>query len=162
MQKLLTFAGLVSSASAHATFLGGDGVQGHQFTVSDLKSGNFTVANVNMIPPHKWDSWAPGSTAIVTVEGTTKKKILAGTFKWQIYETGVTSFIASGNAPYFNCDNKGCDPASPVALKWKSGTIGDFTLTLQAALPPSRDARIIKVIVDVGGSAFRTDRYLFR
>ena len=52
-----------------------------------------------------------------------------------MYETGVTSFIASGNSPYFTCDNKGCDPTSGIALKWKSGTVGDFTLSLTLALP---------------------------
>jgi hypothetical protein len=124
-----------------------EAVQGHDFTVSNLVSGNFTVASVSMVPAHSWLSWSPGTTAIVEVDGTTKKNILAGTFKWQLYETGVTSFISSGNSPYFTCDNKGCDPSAGIALKWAKGTVGDFKLSLTLALPKqagtSSDFRLI-------------------
>ena len=128
-------ATLLAGASAHSMFQHTEAVQGHDFTVSDLKSGNFTIASVDMVPGHSWQSWNAGTTSIVNVKGTTTKKILAGTFKWQLYETGVTSFLASGNSPYFTCDNKGCDPTSGIALKWKEGTTGDFDLSLTLALP---------------------------
>lgn len=139
MKAAITTALLAAPAAAHATFAVRDG-KGNDYTVTDVKSGAMTVNSVAMVPPHKWDTWKAGTLGIVTVEGTTKKKIEAGTFKWQMYETGVTSFIASGNAPFFQCDNKGCDPAAPVALKWKQGTSGDFELELQAALPPAKGA----------------------
>ena len=86
------------------------------------------------VPGHSWQSWAPGTVALVNVKGSTQKKILAGTFKWQMYETGVTSFIASGNSPYFTCDNKGCDPTSGIALKYTNGTMGDFELSVTRKL----------------------------
>lgn len=115
--------------------------------VSDVVSGNFTIASVNMVPGHSWQSWSSGTTAILDVKGSTAKKILAGTFKWQMYETGVTSFIASGNSPYFLCDNKGCDPSSGIALKFTKGTIGAFDLSLTLALPSkagsSNDFRLV-------------------
>jgi hypothetical protein len=109
----------------------------HDYTVSDLISGNFTVTtnDITMVPGHSWQSWTSGITAVVNVKGSTQKKIEAGTFKWQMYETGVTSFIASGNSPYFTCDNKGCDPTSGIALKYTSGTMGDFVLSVTLALP---------------------------
>jgi hypothetical protein len=133
----LLASGAPAAAQAHATFGVRDG-QGRDFTVTDVASGAMTVRSVAMVPPHKWDSWKAGTPALVTVAGTTAKQILAGTFKWQLYETGVTSFIASGDAPFFRCDNKGCDPAAPVALRWKQGTKGDFTLELSAALPEAK------------------------
>ena len=149
MKSIATTALLATTASAHAMFAHTEKIEGHDFTVSDLKSGNFTIASVSMVPAHSWLSWSSGTTAIVEVDGTTKKNILAGTFKWQLYETGVTSFIASGNSPYFTCDNKGCDPNSGIALKWKktTGNPGDFTLSLTLALPKqagsSSDFRLI-------------------
>jgi len=135
MKAAAVLTTLATTASAHAMFSHTEAVQGHDFKVSNLKSGNFTVASVSMVPGHSWQSWSAGTTAIIDVEGTTSKQILAGTFKWQLYETGVTSFIASGNSPYFTCDNKGCDPNSGIALKWKKGTTGDFSLSLTVALP---------------------------
>ena len=137
MKAALTTALLAAPAAAHATFSVREG-NGHDYTVTDTKSGAMTVDSVSMVPPHKWDTWKAGSLGIVTVEGTTTKKIEAGTFKWQMCGDGVKSFIASGNAPFFQCDNKGCDPAAPVALKWKKGTSGDFTLQLSAALPEAK------------------------
>ena len=65
---------------------------------------------------------------------------MAGTFKMQFYETGIPSFIASGNSPYFTCDNKGCDPTKPVALTFHNGTIGDFTLKATVSLPKAQGA----------------------
>lgn len=90
----------------------------------------FLVPPLCAVPGHSWQSWTSGITAVVNVKGSTQKKIEAGTFKWQMYETGVTSFIASGNSPYFTCDNKGCDPTSGIALKYTSGTMGDFVLSV--------------------------------
>merc|ERR1711937_222801 len=57
-----------------------------------------------------------GAVATVTVTGQTKKDLLSGAVSWQLYETGVKSFIASGNSDYFQCDNKGCDLTKPIAL----------------------------------------------
>jgi hypothetical protein len=84
--------------------------------------------------------WRADETVQVTVKGTTAKEILAGTFKYQIYETGTKSFIASGNSPYFKCDNKGCDTDAPVALHWDKETKGAFTLDMNLALPKMTSA----------------------
>ena len=134
---LIAASSAAAGVSAHATFAV-KGENGNDYSVTDVKSGAMKVSSVSMVPPHKWDKWKAGTSSIVTVEGTTEKSIIAGTFKWQLYETGVTSFVAAGNSPFFQCDNKGCDPNAPVALKWKKGTSGDFTLQLTAALPQAK------------------------
>ena len=54
--------------------------------------------------------------ATVTFAGESEKMILAGTLKYQVYETYLPSFIASGNSDYFQCTKKGCNPAAPLAL----------------------------------------------
>ena len=129
----------VSSTLGHTMFRHSD-TKGNDFTVSQLTSGNFTVDSVNMIDGGNATAWAAGHNVIVTISGRTLKKILAGTFKYQLYESGVTSFIASGNSPYFMCDNKGCDTAAPIALELNDLDPRDrqssFTLTMSIALPP--------------------------
>jgi hypothetical protein len=58
--------------------------------------------------------------------------------KYQMYETGVTSFIASGNSNYFDCNNKGCDRTKPIALKLTDTSGGfptDYELTFSFVLP---------------------------
>lgn len=131
-------------AMAHAGVFAGEA-----FKVTELHSGNFSVTSVDMRPA-AWPNadaetvpaWHAGETVQVTVKGTTAKEILAGTFKYQIYETGTKSFIASGNSPYFKCDNKGCDTDAPIALHWDKGedTKGAFTLDMNLALPKMTSA----------------------
>ena len=91
--------------------------------------------------------WLPSEVATITVTGTAKKKILAGTIKYQMYQTGTKSFISSGNSPYFVCNNKGCDTSKPIALKFNSSNTGDFELYLSLALPSkvssSNDFRLV-------------------
>ena len=127
-------------AMAHAGVFAGEA-----FKVTELHSGNFSVASVDMRPAAASASaaapgWRADETVQVTVKGTTAKEILAGTLKYQIYETGTTSFIASGNSPYFKCDNKGCDTDAPVALHWDKETKGAFTLDMNLALPKMTSA----------------------
>jgi hypothetical protein len=73
-----------------------------------------------MSPVDSGSDWEANDVAQITILGTTNKKILAGTFKYQIFETEVKSFISSGDSPFFQCNNKGCDPTKGVALKFKS------------------------------------------
>jgi hypothetical protein len=94
-----------------------------------------------MLPSIKGTDWGPGNAATITVTGKAiKDQIQAGTVKYQIYQSFVKSFTSSGNAPYYTCDNKGCDADEPVALKWtnesqQNGAEEDFVLHFQAALP---------------------------
>ena len=129
----------VSSTLGHTMFRHSD-TKGNDFTVSQLTSGNFTINSVNMLNSGNATAWSADSNARITISGHTKKLILAGTFKYQLYESGVTSFIASGNSPYFMCDNKGCDTSSPIALQWinpRSRPLqNNFKLTMSIALPP--------------------------
>ena len=74
------------------------------YTVS-TNPGNFTVSSVKMATHN--GRFEPHEVATVTIKGVAEKEIDAGAIKYQIYETGVTSFIASGNSNYFDCDNKG-------------------------------------------------------
>jgi hypothetical protein len=131
----------VSSTHGHSMFRHSD-VVGNDYTVSQLTSGNFTVGSVNMINSDNTTTWSPGCNAIVTISGHTKKLIEAGTFKYQLYETGVTSFIASGNSPYVTCDNKRCDTSSPIALQWFSRMErgNNFKLTMSIALPAKKSS----------------------
>ena len=45
------------------------------------------------------------------------KIVNAGVVQWKLYEDFEQHFIDSGNSPFFTCDNKGCDPLKPIALK---------------------------------------------
>lgn len=117
------------------------------FTVTS-SPGNFTIASVKMSTAN--GKFAPQSVATVTVKGVTKKQIDAGAVKYQIYETGVTSFISSGNSNYFDCNNKGCDRTKPIALTLTdpSGKFPtDYALTFSFALPKlkssSKEFRIV-------------------
>merc|ERR1711988_1094459 len=97
-----------------APALGAADVLADPITV-DKQPGNFTVDTVTM-RSNPFNHWYANHRARVTVTGKTLKDIVAGTVQYQVYETGVRSFIASGSSPYFTCDNKGCDPAKPIAL----------------------------------------------
>ena len=88
-------------------------------------------------------------TVQITLLGSTQKDIQAGTLKWQLYETEVKSFMDSGDSPYFVCDHKGCNPSKGVALKYKNGTSGAFTLSTILALPEkaNKGANDFKLVV---------------
>ena len=104
------------------------------YTVSK-QEGNFTVNTVAM--QTRFGHFKRGAIATVTVTGKTKKALLSGAVSWQLYETGVKSFIASGNSDFFQCDNKGCDLSKPIALKLAdtSGKAGSaYTLTFTFAM----------------------------
>jgi len=105
------------------------------FSVSK-QPGNFTIATVDMTSSS--GHWNPGAIGTVTVTGKTLKQIVAGTVKYQLYETGVRSFIGSGSSAFFDCDNKGCDITKPIALNMsdKTGAAGsDYTLTFNFMFP---------------------------
>lgn len=109
--------------------------------------GNFTVKSVKVTTrDHKFHQ---RSVATVVVTGNTEKTLTSGVLKYQIYETGVSSFISSGNSNYFQCNNKGCDLTKPIALKLEdtSGNPGAYTLTFQFAVPKrkskSREFRVV-------------------
>jgi len=135
MKSLFATTALLAT-SVFASTTGGD-----EYKIINLESAAFKVDQVTMLPSAKGiTTWGPNEGATFTITGTTAKKILAGTVKYQIYQDGVTSFISSGNSPYFTCDNKGCAPDEPVALKWvdPNKTEGKFVLHFQAALPPAQ------------------------
>mgnify|MGYP006142710151 CR=1 FL=1 len=110
------------------------------YKVSDIThEQGFGVDEITMLPAQKGAAWAPNRVATVTVTGSTDNDIEAGTVKWQLYQDGVTQFIASGNRPYYTCDNKGCSKDEPIALKWVSaGTSGKYVLDFPVALPSSK------------------------
>ena len=148
---------MISSAAARCFVLlalfvvrGATADDGHQYWVQDLKSGNFSLQTVSLSPVDSGSDWAANDVAEVSILGTTSKTIQAGTFKYQIYETEVKSFIASGDSPYFVCDNKGCDPSKAVALRFKNATTasGAFTLSLSLALPkPQSSTQEFKIVL---------------
>jgi len=117
------------------------------YTVSTVP-GNFTVSSVKMNTHN--GKFLPHEVATVTIKGVAEKEIDAGAIKYQIYETGVTSFIASGNSNYFDCDNKGCDRTKPIALKLTDTSGGfptDYELTFSFVLPhrqsSSKEFRVV-------------------
>lgn len=95
--------------------------------------------------------FAADTVATVIVSGKVGKALTAGTVSYQIYQTGVTSFVASGNQDYFNCDNKGCDLTSPLALKLAdplNGGMGSeywlsFDVTLPSKVSTSNEFRVV-------------------
>lgn len=105
------------------------------FTVTK-DPGNFTLTSIAMSTAT--GKFTTGTVATVNVKGIVNKKLISGTVKYQIYETGVTSFIASGNSPYFDCTHKGCDLNKPLALTLTDKT-GKFptpySLQFNFALP---------------------------
>lgn len=110
-----------------------------KYKVSDIThEPGFGVGEITMLPAQKGGAWAPNNVATVTITGRTNNDIEAGTVKWQLYQDGVTQFIASGNRPYYTCTNKGCAKDEPVALKWDSGTSGKYVLDFPVALPSSK------------------------
>jgi len=98
------------------------------FTVT-TDPGNFTVSKVEMTT--KTGQFESGSAATVVVTGVAEKLVTAGAVKYQVYETGVTSFIASGNSNFFQCTNKGCDSSKPIALTLKEPTTSSSEYTLE-------------------------------
>jgi hypothetical protein len=105
------------------------------YTVT-TQPGNFTVSSVQMTTRN--GKFEPHYVATVVVKGVCEAEIDAGAVKYQMYETGVTSFIASGNSNYFDCDNKGCDRTKPIALKLTDTSGGfptDYELTFSFVLP---------------------------
>ncbi len=140
LTKLATSLALLGTADAMFTAAGSGPGGGDAYHVSAMthKPG-FRVDTVTMTPPsHAVTAWAPGVAATVTVSGEATAAVTAGTVKWQLYQDGVSSFIESGNSNYYDCDNKGCDPTDPIALKWLQGTSGKYVLHFQVALPPSK------------------------
>jgi hypothetical protein len=94
-----------------------------------------------------------GSNVTIELTGTTTKQIVAGVFKYQVYETGVQSFIASGNIQYFYCTIKGCNTAQPIALTLASGSVPTgFTGIIPLTIPqPQKTVRVCRCYVAVGG-----------
>jgi hypothetical protein len=79
---------------------------------------------------------AAGSNVTIELTGTTTKQIVAGVFKYQVYETGVQSFVSSGNIQYFFCTIKGCNTAQPIALTLASGSVPTgFTGVIPLTIP---------------------------
>ena len=132
---------LATSALGHVTFTGGSVDTNDAYQITSIQSRAFKVDQVTMLPSIKGTDWGPGNAATITVTGKAiKDQIQAGNVKYQIYQSFVKSFTSSGNAPYYTCDNKGCDADEPVALKWtnesqQNGAEEDFVLHFQAALP---------------------------
>jgi hypothetical protein len=113
------------------------------------QEGNFTISSVQFSTGS--GKFRAHETATVVVKGVVEKKIDAGAVKYQIYETGVSSFIASGNSNYFDCNNKGCDRTKPIALKL-TDTSGKFPtkyeLTFEFTLPARHsDSKQFRVVL---------------
>jgi hypothetical protein len=111
------------------------------------QNGNFTVESVTMTTPNG-NHWAAGQIAQVTVKGICLKKILAGTVKYQIWESFVPQLVGQANFEYFKCTNKGCDPTQPVALNLVDPNVvpTDYTIHFQFQMMPvqkSGDFRIV-------------------
>jgi len=100
-------------------------------------NGNFTVASVTM--SSTTGHWIAGETVTIRASGVSKKIILAGVVKFQVYESFVKSFVASGFSNYFTCTNKGCDPTKPVALalQYPFEVDSRYDLTFTVKLPPA-------------------------
>ena len=121
------------------------------YTFSPLVPGNFSITSA--YANTDTGNWKTQSTVSVTLSGKVAKVLTAGAVKYQVYQTGVTSFIASGNSDYFTCDNKGCDLGDPIALKLKSFSNhasvkgSDYTLSFDVSIPTkvgtSNDFRVV-------------------
>lgn len=101
-------------------------------------NGNMTINSVSVTSSS--DEWIAGNKANVNITGTiANKHILAGTLKFKIYELYVQYFIDSGFFPYFECSNKGCNPADPVSLHLADPTSvpTDFYITASITIPKS-------------------------
>merc|ERR1719231_1328042 len=78
------------------------------------ENGNFTVDALGLYSTT--GDLTPGTSVTTILRGRIATLILtAGTVKYQIWEEYVTQFVDSGNAPYFQCTNKGCVVTAPVA-----------------------------------------------
>jgi len=113
------------------------------------QEGNFTISSVQFSTGN--GKFNAHETATVVVKGVVEKEIDAGAVKYQIYETGVSSFIASGNSNYFDCNNKGCDRTKPIALKLTDTSGGfptDYELTFEFTLPARHsDSKEFRVVL---------------
>ena len=115
------------------------GAPGNECKVSDITHEvGFYVGEITMLPAAKGQKWGPNEVATITVTGSTDNDIEAGTVKWQLYQDGVTQFISSGNRPYFQCTNKGCNNDEAIALKWLNGTKGKYVIDFNFALPTTK------------------------
>lgn len=104
----------------------------------NVSNGNMTIDSVTCTS--NTNKWEAGAVVTVTMKGSIPSKhILAGTLKYKIYESFVQYFIASGNFPYFKCDNKGCDPSDGIALHLNDPTTVPtaFTMSCQITIPKS-------------------------
>ena len=71
----------------------------------------------------------------------------------QIWEDQVTQFVASGNEPYFECTNKGCDPTKPIGLTLAtpSSPYSQYTASITFSVPkPQITGRYVSVIAARG------------
>lgn len=93
--------------------------------------GVLSVASLSMVTENN-APYAPGVFTTVTFNGVDNRTITTGTFKYQIYETGMPRFTQSGSYPYYKCTNKGCNMAEPLSL----------TLANPTAIPTNYDAKI--------------------
>jgi len=110
-------------------------------------NGNFTVATTTMSTTN--GLFAGGDVATIVVTGECMKNIIAGTVQYQVYEQGVYHFTASGNAPYFTCNNKGCSRNQPVALTLASLSAlpTAYTLNFQAVLPSPQATGVFNLVL---------------
>ena len=74
------------------------------YTFSPLQPANFTIDSAYANTDN--GKWGELTVASVTLHGKVSKTLAAGAVKYQVYQSGVESFIASGNSDYFTCDNK--------------------------------------------------------
>jgi hypothetical protein len=109
-------------------------VETDPYTTSST-GGNFTVSAISMSSPT--GHWVANETVTIRVSGVSKKLILAGVVKFQVYESFVRSFVSSGYSNYFQCTNKGCDPTAPVALalQYPFELNSRYDLTFNVKLP---------------------------
>lgn len=133
-------AALVATAAAQASGHG----KGYNW---QAQNGAFTVSDFKVTSSD--GSFAPGTSTTISFEGVTKKKILAGTVQWKLYEDYVQHFEASGNVPYFSCDNKGCDPTSPVALTLNNPNMEDtrYKMSFSYVMPKGQKTDSFHLVI---------------
>lgn len=92
--------------------------------------------------------WEERSIAHVKVQGAVLKKLTAGTIQYQFYEEGVTAKTGQGSFAYFHCDNKGCDPTQPMALKLSSpGKVPtNYEANFQVQFPYKKNSGSMKLV----------------
>lgn len=82
-------------------------------------------------------TWKAGTNAYIEATGMTHKVINAGEVQWRLYELGAQHFVAGGYSDYFECNNKGCDTSSPIALTLQDPTAAstNFTMRFNFTMP---------------------------